>query len=44
VRKWVNQRFEVTGGLDSLTNHDKSEILQVFREKAQSAQTKAAQR
>ncbi|HEX7177007.1 MAG TPA: hypothetical protein VF240_17245 [Pyrinomonadaceae bacterium] len=44
VRKWVNQRFEVTGGLESLTNHDKSEILQVFREKAQSAQTKAAQR
>ena len=44
VRKWVNQRFEVTGGLDSLTNHDKSEILQVFREKAQTTQTKAAQR
>lgn len=44
VRKWVNQRFEVTGGLDSLTNHDKSEILQVFREKAQTTPTKAAQR
>ena len=44
VRKWVNQRFEVTGGLDSLTNHDKSEILQVFREKAQTSQAKSAQR
>lgn len=44
VRKWVNQRFEVTGGLESLTDHDKREILQVFREKAQTSQTKAAQR
>ncbi len=44
VRKWVNQRFEVTGGLDSLTSHDKREILQVFREKAQTPQAKAAQR
>lgn len=44
VRKWVNQRFDVTGGLDSLTNHDKREILQVFRERAQDSQTKAAQR
>jgi hypothetical protein len=44
VRKWVNQRFEVTGGLDSLTNHDKREILDVFRERAQGQQTKAAQR
>ena len=44
VRKWVNQRFEVTGGLESLTNHDKSEILQVFREKAQTSQAKSAQR
>ena len=34
VRKWVNQRFEVTGGLDSLTTHDKREILKIFREKA----------
>lgn len=44
VRKWVNQRFEVTGGLDSLTSHDKREILQVFRERAQETGTKAAQR
>lgn len=44
VRKWVNQRFEVTGGLDSLTDHDKLEILKVFRERAQESKTKAAQR
>ena len=44
VRKWVNQRFEVTGGLNSLTDHDKGEILKIFREKAQASQSKAAQR
>lgn len=44
VRKWVNQRFEVTGGLDSLTTHDKREILKIFRERAQDSQTKAAQK
>lgn len=38
VRKWVNQKFGVTGGLDSLTTEDKREVLKVFREKAQSAQ------
>lgn len=44
VRKWVNQRFEVTGGLDSLTTHDKREILKIFREKAQPSQARAAQK
>ncbi len=44
VRKWVNQRFDVTGGLDSLTDHDKGEILKIFRERAQDSQTKVAQR
>ena len=44
VRKWVNQRFEVTGGLDSLTNHDKREILQVFRERAQGTEARAARK
>lgn len=33
VRKWVNQKFTVTGGLDSLTDEDKREVLRIFREK-----------
>lgn len=44
VRKWVNQRFEVTGGLDSLTTHDKREILKIFRERAPASPAKAAQK
>lgn len=40
VRKWVNQRFEVTGGLDSLTTHDKREILKIFRERVPDATAK----
>ncbi|MBC7931609.1 MAG: hypothetical protein H7Z38_13700 [Rubrivivax sp.] len=37
VRKWVNQKFEVTGGLESLTPHDKREVLKIFREQAHTA-------
>ncbi|HEV2704847.1 MAG TPA: hypothetical protein VGV59_02925 [Pyrinomonadaceae bacterium] len=37
VRKWVNQKYEVTGGLDSLTEQDKYEVLRIFREKAPAA-------
>jgi hypothetical protein len=36
VRKWVNQKFEVTGGLGSLTPHDKREVLKIFTEQARS--------
>ncbi|HEX8145742.1 MAG TPA: hypothetical protein VF591_00960 [Pyrinomonadaceae bacterium] len=32
VRKWVNQKYEVTGGLGSLTPHDKREVLKIFTE------------
>jgi hypothetical protein len=34
VRKWVNNKFEVTGGLGSLTDPDKQEVLKLFREQA----------
>ena len=34
VRKWVNQKYEVTGGLGSLTPHDKREVLKLFTEQA----------
>jgi len=40
VRKWVNQKFEVTGGLQSLTPHDKREVLKIFREQAGRGQAK----
>ena len=42
VRKWVNQKYEVTGGLESLTEQDKREVLKVFREKVLAAQAKHA--
>jgi hypothetical protein len=42
VRRWVNQKFGVTGGLESLTDHDKREVLKLFREQAQAAQAKSA--
>jgi hypothetical protein len=42
VRRWVNQKFGVTGGLESLTEHDKREVLKLFREQAQAAQAKSA--
>jgi hypothetical protein len=38
VRKWVNQKYEVTGGLGSLTPHDKREVLKIFREQARAPQ------
>src|ERR1041385_6735913 len=42
VRKWVNQKYEVTGGLASLTPHDKREVLKIFREQARAPQTGGA--
>ena len=44
VRRWVNQKFGVTGGLESLTEHDKREVLKLFREQAQVAQAKSARK
>src|SRR5437764_14768891 len=42
VRKWVNQKYEVTGGLGSLTPHDKREVLKIFQEQSARPQPKAA--
>ncbi len=44
VRKWVNQKYEVTGGLDSLTPHDKREVLKIFQEQPARAQQKSARK
>ncbi len=44
VRRWINQKFVVTGGLESLTDHDKREVLKLFREQAQTAQAKSAKK
>ena len=44
VRKWVNQKYEVTGGLGSLTPHDKREVLKIFTEQARPAQPPPARR
>ena len=44
VRKWINQKFEVTGGLVSITTHDKREVLKLFREQARAPQQKAARK
>jgi len=44
VRKWVNQKFEVTGGLESITTHDKREVLKLFREQASAPRQKAARK
>ena len=41
VRKWVNQKYEVTGGLGSLTPHDKREVLKIFTEQARPPQSRA---
>jgi pyruvate/2-oxoglutarate dehydrogenase complex dihydrolipoamide acyltransferase (E2) component len=41
VRKWVNQKYEVTGGLGSLTPHDKREVLKIFTEQARPAPPRA---
>ncbi len=42
VGKWVNQKYGVTDGLDTLPAQDKREVLRLFREQAQSAQAKRA--
>jgi hypothetical protein len=34
VRKWVNQKFKVSDGLESLSPQDKREVLRIFRERA----------
>ncbi|MFL6227304.1 MAG: hypothetical protein ACJ741_00840, partial [Pyrinomonadaceae bacterium] len=34
VRKWVNTKFKVTDGLESLSPQDKREVLKTFRERA----------
>lgn len=34
VRKWVNQKFKVTDGLNGLGPQEKREVLRIFREKA----------
>ncbi|HEY0077275.1 MAG TPA: hypothetical protein VGB73_01420 [Pyrinomonadaceae bacterium] len=44
VRKWINQKYSVTGGLDSLTAQDKRDVLKIFREKGQAATAKTARR
>ena len=41
VRKWINLKYEVTGGLESLTETDKYEVLKIFREKAPAVRAKA---
>jgi hypothetical protein len=41
VRKWVNQKYEVTGGLGSLTPHDKREVLNIFTEQARTPPPRA---
>lgn len=37
VRKWIDQKFKVTGGLEALSAEDKREVLRVFLEKASPA-------
>jgi len=37
VRKWVNQKFKVSDGLDTLAPDLKREVLKIFREKAADA-------
>ena len=44
VRKWINQKYKVTNGLDALSADDKREVLKVFREKATPAATKGGAR
>ncbi len=44
VRKWVNQKYKVTSGLDALSADDKREVLRVFREKATPATAKGGAR
>ncbi len=44
VRRWVNQKFEVTGGLGSLTDHDKREVLKIFSEQSRAAPAKTTRK
>jgi hypothetical protein len=37
VRKWINQKFKVSDGLDALSPELKREVLKIFRERAASA-------
>lgn len=34
VKKWVNQKYEITNGLEGLTEQDKREVLKIFREQS----------
>lgn len=34
VKRWVNQKYGVTGGLNDLTPHDRKEVLEIFRAQA----------
>jgi hypothetical protein len=44
VRKWIDQKYKVTGGLDALGVDDKREVLRVFREQATAATSKGTTR
>jgi len=44
VRRWINQKFEVMGGLGSLTDHDKREVLKIFREQSRADRAKTARK
>lgn len=35
VRKWVNQKYQVAEGINSLNPHDRKEVLRLFREQGQ---------
>jgi hypothetical protein len=42
VRKWIDQKYKVTGGLAALEADDKREVLRVFRAQAAAATAKGA--
>ena len=44
VRKWVKQKFEVTGGLESLTPQATRDVLKIFRAHAAAPRQKAARK
>lgn len=44
VRKWVNQKFKVTDGLDGLSPELKREVLKTFRDNAAQAQARGTQK
>jgi hypothetical protein len=39
VRRWINQKFGVTDGLEGLQKQQKSEVLKLFNEQRQEART-----